>query len=99
MSDLEHHRVQPRRLSDPRIEQLAGEIADVKGDVKRIHELAGELSALKLEVQRGNEVIEEVRDVLASFRVISKVAKWLTVVVAAVTAIWHGYDVIAGGGK
>lgn len=62
---------------------------------ERIQTLITDVEAIKAEVKRNTEITEEVRDVLASFRVIAKVAKWLTIVVACVTAMYHGFDVVA----
>lgn len=36
--------------------------------------------------------VKDMRDILASFRIASVVAKWLTVIAIAVTSIYAGYD-------
>lgn len=62
-----------------------------------VGQLVDDVSQLKLEMKRNTEVTEQVRDILASFRVIAAVAKWLTVIAglgASFIALFK-----AGGGE
>ena len=66
-----------RANPDPRVDGLIE-------DAKAIHEELANNTRITL---ANHETINEVRDVLASFRVLSKVCKWLTVVVIFVTSL------------
>ena len=48
------------------------------------------LERLKTAVAAGTEVTEEVRELLAAFKVFGRIAKWGSVVGAAMFSLWHG---------
>lgn len=58
-----------------------------KAEIAHLHDC---VEALKRDVKANHEVLEQVRDILASFRVVGSVAKWLAAIVAAAVAIYHG---------
>lgn len=58
----------------------------------RMGALVSDVAELKHQMARNTEITEQVRDVLASFRVMASVAKWLAAIAAGVTALWHGAD-------
>lgn len=58
----------------------------------RMSALVLDVSDLKQQMARNTEITEQVRDILTSFRVIAAAAKWVTAIVAACVALWHGGD-------
>ena len=48
------------------------------------------LERLKVVVSANTEVTEEVRELLAAFKVFGRIAKWGSVVGAAMFSLWHG---------
>lgn len=56
--------------------------------------LSEEIEELKRELRHNTQITEHVADLLASFRVVGAVAKWVGAVAAACVAIYHGYQVI-----
>jgi len=59
----------------------------------RIDTLVTEVKAIKKQVCENSIVVNEVRDILSSFRFIASVARWCAVVGAGVAVIWaaiHG---------
>lgn len=60
----------------------------------RIGALVSDVSELRAQMVRNTEITEQVRDILTSFRVIADAAKWVTAIVAACVALWHGGDSI-----
>lgn len=71
-----------RRADDERITKLVEDQAHLHGCVE----------LLKVEMQKNTEVTEQIRDILASFRVVGALAKWTAGVGAAVVAVYHGLD-------
>lgn len=59
-----------------------------RGDDPRIDALVQDVCLLKKDMAQNTEVTMQVRDILASFRVIAKVAKWLTAIATAVAAVY-----------
>ena len=78
MTESEHF---SRRGDDPRIERLVGDVATLKE----------QHTALSGEIKKNTEITEQVRDILASFRVIGLVAKWLTAVGGLFVMLYHGW--------
>lgn len=70
-----------RREHDHRLAQLADDVAVLKAQ-------ATDFSA---EIKKNTEITEQVRDILASFRVIGLVAKWLTAVGGLFVMLYHGW--------
>ena len=56
----------------------------------RIDALVIDVALLKDEMKRNTEVTTQVRDILASFRIVGTIAKWVAAIGAAATAIYHG---------
>lgn len=60
--------------------------------------LAGKIEAIEKQLTENTDITRQVYDVLATFRVIAKVAKWLTAIVLLLTSIWGlvkvGADVV-----
>lgn len=75
-----------RRADDSRITQLVSEVAVLK-------EQHGVLLA---ETKKNTEITEQVRDILASFRVIAMIAKWLTAVGGVIIMAYHGWQKLTG---
>jgi hypothetical protein len=61
--------------------------SQVRAEVKHIHECVEDL---KKSVAENALVLGQVRDILASFRVVGVVAKWVAAIIAAATAVYHG---------
>jgi hypothetical protein len=51
--------------------------------------LKEDMDKLKVQMEEHRAVTEQVRDILASFRVIGAVAKWITGLTGACVAVWH----------
>lgn len=56
----------------------------------RFSEIDDSFKALRFEMANNTEITKQVRDVLASFRVIGAISKWLTAIGAFGVMIWHG---------
>lgn len=69
-----------RRESDARLDQLI-ENQTHQHDCTELVKL--DVRDLKEEMRRNTEVTEQIRDILASFRVVGKVAKWVGTIGAA----------------
>jgi hypothetical protein len=50
--------------------------------------LMSDVSELKRQMAENTVVTVQVRDILASFRIVGKVAKWTTAVVTACAVVW-----------
>lgn len=59
-----------RRIPDPRLDHLHECVEAVKSEVRSI----------KADLQKNTEVTEQVRDILATFRVTMTVGKWMAAV-------------------
>lgn len=62
-----------------------------------VAKLVTDMDDVKKELAKNTEVTEQVRDILASFKVIAAVAKWLTAIAGAVAAFIALFK--AGGGE
>lgn len=49
-----------------------------------------EFDLLKGEVATNTKLTQEIHDMVRSFKIVAAIAKWVTTVAAALTAIWHG---------
>lgn len=56
----------------------------------RIDVLVSQVAAIEKQLAANQTILQDISDVMASFRVVSAIAKWTTAVVAAGVAIWHG---------
>jgi hypothetical protein len=61
--------------------------SQMRAEVKHLHQCVEEL---KKSVAENAVLLEQVRDILASFRVVGVVAKWVAAIGAAATAVYHG---------
>lgn len=59
----------------------------MRSEVAHLHQCVEEL---KKAVADNAVVLEQVREILASFRVVGAVAKWLAALGAGATAVYHG---------
>ena len=64
-----------------------------RGEVSHLHDCVEEL---KREMKANTEITREVRDILATFRVVGLMAKWMAAVGAAAVAVWHGWQTLTG---
>jgi hypothetical protein len=55
---------------------------------QRIATLVTDVATLKAQMVENTVVTVQVRDILASFRIVGKIAKWMTAIVTAVTVTW-----------
>ncbi len=55
------------------------------------------LGQVSNDLKTNTEITKQVADVLASFRVIAAIAKWLAAIVAGVVAVRHGMDWFKSG--
>ncbi|HLB49829.1 MAG TPA: hypothetical protein VJL59_22660 [Anaerolineales bacterium] len=65
---------------------------DRRADDPRINTLVADVAVLKEQMAENTKVTCQVRDILASFRIVGSVAKWTAAVGAGATALWHGVD-------
>jgi hypothetical protein len=82
-----------RRAADPVITQLVADVAELKDAQLKQVAAHAELSR-KMDINTG--ITEQVRDILATFRVMAQIAKWITAIVAGVTAAYHGIASLKG---
>lgn len=61
--------------------------SQLRSEVKHLHQCVEEL---KKGVAENAAVLEQVREILASFRVVGAVAKWVAAIGTAATAVYHG---------
>lgn len=59
-------------------------------------DLEGQLAALRFEMANNTEITKQVRDILTTFTVIGKLAKWLTTIAAFCVACWHAWQKATG---
>lgn len=67
-----------RRKPDPRLDAL-------KGKVDHLHDC---VESLKRSVAENTEITQQVRDILASFRIAGSLAKWVTAIATAVAGVY-----------
>ena len=60
----------------------------------RIDALQQDMTLLHASVSEMKETVKEMHDILASFRVLAAVAKWITAIAGAVAAVYAGYHSI-----
>lgn len=63
-------------------------------DRANLRDMLGQVSS---ELKTNTEITKQVADVLASFRVIAAIAKWLAAIVAGVVAVKHGLEWFKSG--
>lgn len=51
-------------------------------------QLISDVAELKLIAEQSKETLHDMRDILASFRIVGQVAKWLAAVGAGAAAVW-----------
>ena len=67
-------------------------VEDRRSEDLRINLLVADVAVLKADMRANTEITAQVRDILASFRIIGAVAKWSAAVGAGAAAIYHGFD-------
>jgi len=83
-----------RRAEDPRIQKLIDDVADTKGRQEALQGALQENTRLTAEMK---STVDEVKDILTSFRVLAKVAKWLAAIGSAAGALTVAWKQIRGG--
>jgi len=63
---------------------------------ERVLRLERRLSALESKLDENTAMTKDVRDILATFRVMGLVAKWVAAIAAAGLAVYHGWQTITG---
>ena len=58
----------------------------------RIDKLVADVASLQTDMKANTEVTVQVRDILASFRIMAAVAKWVAAIGAGCAAVFHGAD-------
>jgi hypothetical protein len=90
-----------RRGEDPRISKMAEDIERAKAERKEMKNDIAENTALTVKVERDvtemKATVSEVRDILTSFRVLAKVAKWFSYIAAGAGAGLALWKQIKGG--
>ena len=76
-----------RRKTDPRLERL----------VERLEHTHDCVETLKRMADQNERVLADMRDILASFRVVGATAKWIAGIATAAAAVWGAVHL--GGGK
>lgn len=62
-------------------------IEDVERMHGRIDDLDGRINMLTIAVNRNTAATEDMRDILGTFRTVGKLAKWMSIVTAAIGGI------------
>ncbi len=75
-----------RRKSDDIIAGLVGDVAGLKSD----------MAANTAKTTEAADTIKEVRDILTTFKLVGKFAKWLGGIVAAVAGAWAAVKGLRG---
>lgn len=94
-----------RRSDDPRIAAMARSLAvlermkahDVATLMTDVSGLKTDVNDLKRQMAENTIVTVQVRDILASFKILGKIAKWVAAMGAAAAALWHGVKFLKGG--
>lgn len=47
-------------------------------------------------IEENTAITKDVRDILSTFRIVGKAAKWLTAVSAAIIGVYHGWQSFTG---
>jgi hypothetical protein len=87
-----------RRSDDPRIAAMARSLAVLER--MKAHDVATlmtDVNDLKRQMVENTIVTVQVRDILASFKILGKIAKWVAAMGAAAAALWHGVRFFKGG--
>lgn len=67
-------------------------IENRRADDPRIDQLVADVAGLQVEMQANTAVTTQVRDILASFRVMALIAKWIAAIGAGFAAVYNGFD-------
>jgi hypothetical protein len=94
MTHPEIAEVPRRRESDKVIDHLHECVEDMK---KQFTTLSTNFDTLNKEVAKNTEITNEVKDILKSFSLVGRAARWLGYVAGAVTALWALYTQIKTG--
>lgn len=65
-------------------------------DDARISKLVVDVKVLERKIDENSELTKEIRDLVTSFRVVASVAKWITTILLALAAMWHGWHFMKG---
>jgi hypothetical protein len=82
-----------RRSSDVVVNQLVADVAELKD--AQLKQVAAH-AELSRKMDLNTSITEQVRDILATFRIMAQIAKWVTAIVAGVTAAYHGIASLKG---
>lgn len=66
---------------------------DLRAEVTHLHDC---VETLKSSMAENTALTKEVRDILATFRVLGAVAKWVAAIGAAGLAIYHAFQAFTG---
>jgi hypothetical protein len=64
---------------------------DRRTEDPRINQLVADVAVLKDQMAENTAVTHQVRDILASFRIVAAVAKWIAIIVGGIAAIKTGH--------
>jgi hypothetical protein len=93
MTDPEKTLPPLRRAEDPRIQQLVDDVAETKEAQTVMQRSIDENTAMTTQMK---ETVDQVKDILTSFRVLKIVAVWLSSIIAAAGATWAAIRQIKG---
>lgn len=62
----------------------------------KLNKLVDDVADLQKQMQENTTMTAQVRDILASFRILGIVCKWVAGVAAAIVAIYHGITSLKG---
>lgn len=63
-------------------------VPERRADDPRVVRLVADVADLKQEMARNTAVTEQVRDILATFKTLGAIAKWVTAIAGAIAAIF-----------
>ena len=64
---------------------------------EKMAKLITDVADLKISMVQNTIITEQVRDVLASFRIMASVSKWLAAISAGAIGLWHAWTKLKGG--
>jgi len=70
-----------------------------KEEISHIHgcieSLKTSVEGIKTELKRNTDTTEQIHDLLVSFRVLGRIAKWVTTVGGAGGVLWGAYEIVS----
>lgn len=79
-------KIPERRALDPKITAFMTASTLERTEIRRA------ITDVQAELKANTAITKDVADLIASFRVLAAVGKWIAAVGAGLAAVWHGWD-------